>query len=63
MMMSEHVHHAQVRKENFSNEISDGISSSSIVLYRTACQDVTERSCYGLKFHVGRVISSGSRGR
>jgi hypothetical protein len=41
-MMGEQAHLAQVRGENFLNEISDGISSGSIVLYRTACQDDTE---------------------
>jgi hypothetical protein len=34
----------QVRRENFPNEISDGISSYVIVLYRTRSWDDLERS-------------------
>jgi hypothetical protein len=45
-MMDVLMHLAQVRRENFSDEIPDGISSGPIVLYRTCCQDDAERSGY-----------------
>jgi hypothetical protein len=49
MMMRPTSNGAQVRNKNSSDEIPDGISSRSIVLYGTRCQDDAERSGYDLK--------------
>ena len=45
-MMDPLAHMAQVREGNFPAEIPDGISSTAIVRYRTACQGDVESAGY-----------------